>query len=100
MANFQSFSSKNRSFIISAITTGGIIEWYEIFLFIHWNDLFKHLFFKDNSELAIYNTLFIFFVGFIGRPVGAILFGDIGDRFGRKLAFTGSIALMILPSAL
>lgn len=100
MTKIQSLSSKNRSFIISAITTGGIIEWYEIFLFIHWNELFKHLFFKDHPDLAIYNTLFIFFVGFIGRPVGAIFFGNIGDRLGRKLAFTGSIALMIFPSIL
>lgn len=91
---------RNQLFLLSATSIGGMIEWYELFLFIHWNDLFSKMFFKDHAMLGIYNVLFVFFVGFLGRPVGAILFGDIGDRFGRKLAFTGSIALMVLPSLL
>jgi len=93
-------SKKDRFFVISATIIGGIIEWYEIFLFIHWADLFSKLFFQENGKLAILNSLFIFFFGFLGRPVGATLFGNIGDRFGRKSAFIGSIALMVGPSIL
>ena len=93
-------SKKNRFFILYATILGGIVEWYEIFLFIFWNELFSKLFFNNNTKLAIYNILFIFFFGFLGRPIGAVFFGDIGDRFGRRLAFISSIALMVLPSIL
>lgn len=83
---------------LAAITFGGIVEWYEIFLFIHWKDLFAKLFFDGDPLVAAKNILLIFFIGFLGRPVGAMAFGDIGDRFGRKITFIASIILMAGPS--
>lgn len=79
---------------------GGALEWYELYLFIHWSEVFAKLFFQGNTTLSTYNVLFVFFVGVLGRPVGAVLFGNIGDRLGRKVAFTYSIALMVVPSFL
>lgn len=81
-----------------ATTLGGIVEWYEIFLFIHWGDLFTRIFFDDGNGSVFFDTLFIFFLGFIGRPIGAMLFGGIGDRLGRRISFLSSITLMIFPS--
>ncbi len=83
---------------LAAITFGGIVEWYEIFLFIHWKDLFAKLFFDGDPSIAVKKMLLIFFIGFLGRPVGAMTFGDIGDRFGRKITFIASIILMAGPS--
>lgn len=94
------FLKKSRLLFLSATIIGGALEWYELYLFIHWNSVLSKLFFQDNPLLSTYNTLFIFFVGVLGRPVGALLFGTMGDRLGRKVAFTYSISLMVLPSLL
>ncbi len=91
---------RNRPFLLSAVLIGGALEWFELFLFIHWSEVFSKLFFQDAEVFTTFNILFVFFIGVLGRPVGAILFGDIGDRFGRKIAFTSSIALMVIPSFL
>lgn len=60
---------------------------------------FIHVVFPaQDPQLALFKTFGIFAVGFIMRPLGAILFGHLGDRYGRKPALVGSIALMGLAT--
>ncbi len=85
--------------VILAVTLGGILEWYEFFLYIYWSPLIAQLFFNSTSEvMGLINTLLIFFIGFLARPIGGLFFGYLGDRFGRKFAFMATIVLMILPN--
>ena len=76
---------------------GTSIEWYDFFLFgIGAALVFPTLFFPKTlphsaALLASYST---FAVGFLARPVGAIIFGHFGDKFGRKKALAGALLLM------
>lgn len=85
--------------LISAVTFGGMLEWYEFFLYIYWSPIIAQLFFNSQSELAgLINTLLIFFIGFLARPIGGLFFGYLGDRFGRKISFMITIVMITLPS--
>src|SRR5215216_3190957 len=79
------------------------IEWYDFFIYGTAAALvFPKLFFAADlppavAQLAAFST---FAVGFIARPVGGILFGHFGDRFGRKRALVAALLLMGLASTL
>lgn len=92
-------SKKDQAFIVIATTIGGVIEWYELFLYVYWAPILSKLFFSGDSEVvAAIKTLFVFFVGFLARPIGGLIFGHVGDKYGRRISFIKSIFLMTLPS--
>lgn len=79
-----------------AAFVGTTIEWYDFFIFTTASGLiFGKLFFPDLSPaagvLASFATLW---VGYVGRPVGGLIFGHIGDRVGRKPALIITLLLM------
>lgn len=79
-------SAKDVSRIARAAFVGTALEWYDYFLFGTAAALvFNHLFFTDLNALAATMASFATFgVGFVARPVGAFLFGLLGDRVGRR----------------
>lgn len=87
---------------------GSLMEWYDFYLFGTASALvFGRLFFPSASPAAGTLAAFAAFaVGFISRPIGAILFGHIGDRVGRKTALLatalimglGTLAIGLLPT--
>jgi metabolite-proton symporter len=85
-----------------ASTVGTTIEWYDFFLYGTAAALvFPKVFFPTESPLA--GTLASFatyFVGFAARPVGAAIFGHLGDRVGRKAALIATLMLMGAATAL
>jgi metabolite-proton symporter len=85
-----------------ASTIGTTIEWYDFFLYGTAAALvFPKVFFPHESPLA--GTLLSFstlFVGFAARPVGAAIFGHVGDRIGRKAALIATLSLMGAATAL
>jgi len=85
--------------IVLPITIGSMFEWFEYFLFIYWAPLMAESFFDLSIPLAelIYATL-ILGTGLIARPIGGIIFGYIGDKYGRRRAFLLSILCISLPS--
>lgn len=84
--------------LISALTIGSALEWYEIFLYIYWAPQLSELFFaKSYGHVALIEAFLVFAFGFIARPIGGLLFGYIGDRYGRKKALITSILLCIIP---
>jgi MHS family proline/betaine transporter-like MFS transporter len=62
--------------------------------------VFAKLFFPASSDTSqnLILTFLIFAVGFISRPLGAIMFGRLGDKYGRKKALTTSMILMAIPT--
>lgn len=88
----------NKKVVISGMLGNGL-EWYDYALYGHMALTFSVLFFpKGNDEQNLILTLLAFAVGFIARPAGAILFGHIGDKYGRKKALVASMILMAIPT--
>ena len=71
---------------VLASTIGTTIEWYDFLLYGTMAALvFGKLFFpKSTPIIGILESFGVFFVGFVGRPIGAAIFGHWGDRIGRK----------------
>jgi len=84
--------------VVLAGMIGTTIEWYDYFLYgTAAATVFNKLFFPDFSPTAgTLASLSTFAVGFLARPLGAILFGHLGDRMGRKAALTATLIVMAL----
>ena len=69
-----------------ASTVGTTIEWYDFLLYGTVTGLvFGKVFFPGSSQLiGVLQAFGVFFIGFVGRPIGAAIFGHYGDRIGRK----------------
>ncbi len=79
---------------------GTIFEWYDFFLYALLAIYFSALFFPPGNETAgLLFALATFGAGFIVRPLGALLFGSLGDRIGRKFSFLITVSLMGLATA-
>ena len=81
---------------IVASTIGTAIEWYDFFLYGTAAGLvFGKLYFPNEDALTATLAAFgTYFVGFIGRPIGAAIFGHYGDRIGRKATLIATLLLM------
>jgi MFS family permease len=85
---------------VIASTIGTAIEWYDFFLYGTAAGLvFGKLYFPNSDVLA--GTLLAFgtyFIGFVGRPIGAAIFGHYGDRIGRKATLIATLLCMGLAT--
>jgi MHS family proline/betaine transporter-like MFS transporter len=80
---------------------GNALEWYDFVLYVQFSTIISNLFFpSDNAFTSLLATFGVFAVGFVMRPVGGVVFGIIGDKFGRKSALVFSILMMAIPTAL
>ncbi len=80
---------------------GNVLEWYDFAVFGFMAPLMSGQFFPaSDEESALIKTFGIFAVGYLARPAGGMLFGQIGDRFGRKRALQLSVATMAIPTSL
>jgi MFS transporter, MHS family, proline/betaine transporter len=87
--------------IIIASSIGTILEWYDFSLFAFLTPLLANSFFpQDNPFTALMLAYAVFAIGFFVRPIGAAIFGHLGDRIGRKKALIYSIFLMTIPTVL
>ena len=87
--------------IIFASSLGTLFEWYDFYLYGSLAIFFGDLFFPPGNErAALLASLAIFGAGFGVRPLGALVFGAIGDLVGRKYTFLLTIATMGLATAL
>src|SRR5208282_4426903 len=81
---------------VIAATVGTTIEWYDFFLYGTAAGLvFGKLYFPNSdpttATLLAFST---YFIGFVGRPIGAAIFGHYGDRIGRKATLIATLLLM------
>lgn len=85
--------------IISSAIVGNIVEYYDFGIYAVYAGTIGKLFFASSGPfMQALAALSVFAVGFLMRPVGGMVFGHIGDKFGRKLALTISILGMAISS--
>jgi MFS family permease len=83
--------------VVVASAAGTAFEWYDFFVYGALTSIFAAKFFnaaeigETNATLA---TLAVFAAGLFFRPLGALIFGRMGDRFGRKGAFLATVIIM------
>jgi len=87
--------------VIAAGVVGNVLEWYDFALFGVLAPIIAAHFFPSADPLAgLINSYAVFAIGFLARPLGGVIFGHIGDRFGRRQALVLSVVLMAVPTAL
>ena len=87
--------------VVIAASTGTVFEFYDFLLYGSLATFFGVLFFPPgNATAALLASLATFGAGFAVRPLGAVIFGRLGDRVGRKRTFLVTIVLMGLSTAL
>jgi MFS family permease len=81
--------------VVAASSAGTAFEWYDFFIFGSLTQVISKTFFAGLNDTAGYiAALALFGVGFAFRPLGALVFGKIGDQAGRKGAFLATVLLM------
>jgi MFS transporter, MHS family, shikimate and dehydroshikimate transport protein len=82
--------------IALASAIGTTIEWYDFFLYGVMTPLVLNKLFFPNADVLISTLLAYgtFFVGFLSRPIGGIIFGHYGDRLGRKTVLILTLLIM------
>src|SRR5690242_10317201 len=81
--------------VIIAASVGNVIEWYDFYIFGSLAAVLSVKFFeKSHPVAALLSTVALFTAGFLIRPLGAFLFGWMGDRIGRKYTFLVTLSGM------
>ena len=90
---------KNDRLVILASSVGTVIEWYDFYLYGSLAAIITVQFFSGVNETTGYIfALLAFAAGFAVRPFGAIVFGRLGDLWGRKNTFLVTMLLMGLST--
>src|ERR687894_1508082 len=81
--------------VVVASSAGTAFEWYDFFIFGSLAPVISKVFFAGlDPTQALIAALGLFAAGFAFRPLGALIFGVVGDRLGRKGAFLITVSLM------
>src|SRR5205809_4916078 len=101
MARASKVPLKELRRVVIAASVGNIIEWYDFYIFGSLAAILAVKFFEKGHPVAAFlSTVAIFSVGFLIRPLGAFVFGWLGDRVGRKYTFIVTLTGMGLATAL
>jgi MHS family proline/betaine transporter-like MFS transporter len=97
MGSLKALNSHSKTLFAGMI--GNVLEWYDFVVYGFLASILGELFFPSSDPMvSLIKSFAVFAVGFLMRPIGAILFGYIGDRFGRKKALTVSIIMMAVST--
>lgn len=92
---------KRKWIVFLAGIVGNILEWYDFVLYGYFADAIGRLFFPATDHIAsIMASFAVFAAGYLARPLGAVFFGHIGDKWGRKKTLPLSIMFMAVPTML
>ncbi|AEA13530.1 major facilitator superfamily MFS_1 [Thermoproteus uzoniensis 768-20] len=87
--------------LVAGVAAGTLLEWYDAFLFVVAASYVGAAFFPSKNPLTeLANVFLTFALGYFARPIGALLFGYIGDRYGRREAMLWTLTLAGLGTAL
>jgi len=85
--------------VVAASSVGTVFEWYDFFVFGSLASIIaKHFFASAGATQGYIFALLTFAAGFAVRPLGALVFGYVGDRTGRKRAFLVTVTIMGLAT--
>jgi MHS family proline/betaine transporter-like MFS transporter len=85
--------------LLKALMIGNALEYYDFFLYSFFVSILSPLYFpSDNPLTALMVGFGVFAVGFVARPIGALMFGHWGDKYGRKKALFGTLILMAVST--
>jgi MHS family proline/betaine transporter-like MFS transporter len=91
-------ANQRRTAILAGVI-GNVLEWYDFAVYGYFVPVISQLFFPNQTPLvALLLTFSVFGVGFVMRPVGSLVFGQYGDRHGRKRALSAVIFLMAVST--
>ena len=84
-------AASRSSMVIAALST--VVEWYDFTLYLYIATILSRVFF-GGGETALIAALAAFAIAYVLRPLGGIVFGYVGDRFGRRRMMLISVAVM------
>jgi predicted MFS family arabinose efflux permease len=93
--------------VLFLASMGGLFEYYDFYIYILFSGYFAQQFFPHSNHLIeLTETYVIFFIAYLFRPIGAIVFSHIGDEYGRKIVMVitmfimgcGSLGIGLLPT--
>ncbi len=90
--------SKQQRKVIFSACIGTILEWYDFSIYAYLAAVFAQLFFRAALSAALLLSYAVFAIGYLARPLGALIFGHLGDTQGRKKALSLSILLMAVAT--
>ena len=95
IAEQQDHKAGSMARVVIASSAGTAFEWYDFFIFGSLAPVISKVFFAGlDPTPALIAALALFAAGFAFRPLGALIFGVVGDRLGRKGAFLITVSLM------
>src|ERR687888_1025696 len=87
--------------VVIAAAVGNVIEWYDFYIFGSLASILAIKFFEKSHPVAAFlSTVALFSIGFLIRPLGAFVFGWLGDKVGRKYTFLVTLSGMGLSTAI
>jgi MFS family permease len=87
--------------VVVAAAVGNVIEWYDFYIFGSLAAILAVKFFEKSHPVAAFlSTVALFSIGFLIRPLGAFVFGWLGDKVGRKYTFLVTLSGMGISTAL
>lgn len=93
--------SRSTRRVVAAALVGTLVEYYEFAVYSYLATVIAIVFFsREDPTTALLSTLATLAVAFVVRPVGAVIFGHIGDRIGRKQALSLTIIIMTVATLL
>ncbi|MEN9917362.1 MAG: hypothetical protein RLY40_1301 [Pseudomonadota bacterium] len=90
--------NKDQKRIFFSACIGTILEWYDFSLYAYLAGIFAQIFFRTLPNLGLLLSYSVFAIGYLARPLGAVLFGYLGDTQGRKKALSLSVLLMAIAT--
>jgi MHS family proline/betaine transporter-like MFS transporter len=87
--------------VVAAGMIGNVLEWYDFAIYGYFAAAIGRQFFPHEDAVAQLLSAFgVFALGYLMRPIGGVLIGHIGDRFGRRAALIYSVTAMTIPTFL
>jgi MHS family proline/betaine transporter-like MFS transporter len=94
----QPAPDRRRAALVAGVI-GNVLEWYDFAVYGYFVPIISQLFFPASTPIvSLLLTFSVFGVGFVMRPVGSVVFGHYGDRYGRKRALSAVIFLMAIST--
>jgi MHS family citrate/tricarballylate:H+ symporter-like MFS transporter len=92
-----SHATRSKVWNVIQVASGNFLEMYDFFVFAYYATAIGHTFFPDKNEfVSLMSTLMTFGVGFLMRPLGAIVLGSYIDQHGRRAGLMLTLSLMSL----